>query len=322
MRSETRLHRDPRAWRAADIGEGPSWYHPLPEPCAADLVGRARELARGPVPLVETRLGEADRSAWSAAFRPVLDALENRCGFAIIEGPRAEALSPAERAALYWIVGQALGEPVAQNVQGTLLYDVRDTGQYVSQGARFSVTNAESTFHTDASFEPEVVDYVGLLCLQTARSGGLSQIVSGYAVVEELAEHHPEALAELTRPFHVDRRGGVRPGEASTALRPIIERNGGRLLWRYLRTWIEVGHQKVGEPLTEVQMRALDVLDQVANRPEMRVEFLMRPGEMFFINNRWILHNRTAFEDHPEPERRRHYLRLWLRARAGHESAA
>jgi hypothetical protein len=42
---------------------------------------------------------------------------------------------------------------------------------------------------------------------------------------------------------------------------------------------------------------------------------------MFFINNRWILHNRTAFEDDPAPERRRHYVRLWLTAAAGRASA-
>ena len=38
----------------------------------------------------------------------------------------------------------------------------------------------------------------------------------------------------------------------------------------------------------------------------------MEPGQMLFTNNHWILHNRTAFEDYPEPERRRHYVRLWL----------
>ena len=43
---------------------------------------------------------------------------------------------------------------------------------------------------------------------------------------------------------------------------------------------------------------------------------MLRPGDMFFSNNRWILHNRTAFEDHLEPERRRHYVRLWLKATA------
>ena len=40
---------------------------------------------------------------------------------------------------------------------------------------------------------------------------------------------------------------------------------------------------------------------------------MLRHGEMLFANNRWILHNRTAFEDHPEPELRRHFIRLWLK---------
>ena len=79
------------------------------------------------------------------------------------------------------------------------------------------MTNAESTFHTDASFEDRVVDYVGLLCLNPAKSGGLSQLVSGYTVAEELATSDPGAFAILTQPFHVDRRGGVRPGESPTA---------------------------------------------------------------------------------------------------------
>jgi alpha-ketoglutarate-dependent taurine dioxygenase len=233
----------------------------------------------------------------------------------VVEGPPEVAVTAAERVALYWVVGQLLGEPVAQNVQGVRLYDVRDTGQYVSQGARFSVTNAESTFHTDASFEDDVVDYVGLLCLNSSRSGGLSQLVSGHTAYGALAAAEPDALAELSRPFHVDRRGGVRPGEAATAQKPVVERRGGDdLLYRYLRTWIEVGHEKAGESLTGGQIRALDALDGVLNRPDLRAEFLLRPGETLWVNNRWILHNRTAFEDFPEPERRRHYVRLWLKA--------
>jgi alpha-ketoglutarate-dependent taurine dioxygenase len=212
-------------------------------------------------------------------------------------------------------VGQLLGEPVAQNIQGVTLYDVRDTGQSVSQGARFSVTNAESTFHTDASFEDSVVDYVGLLCLNTAKSGGLSQLVSGYTVAEELATMDPGALEILTQPFHVDRRGGVRPGESPTARRPVLALENDGLLFRYLRTWIEVGHEKAGERLTNDQVSALDALDRTMNRADLRSEFMLRPGDMFFSNNRWTLHNRTAFEDHREPEQRRHYVRLWLKAR-------
>ena len=60
------------------------------------------------------------------------------------------------------------------------------------------------------------------------------------------------------------------------------------------------------------------MLDDVLKRPDLQVEFGLEPGQMYFINNRWILHNRTAFVDHPELEQRRHLVRLWLqRARLG-----
>jgi hypothetical protein len=38
---------------------------------------------------------------------------------------------------------------------------------------------------------------------------------------------------------------------------------------------------------------------------------------MQFLNNYVVLHSRTAFEDFPEPERKRHLLRLWLTAPNG-----
>jgi len=240
----------------------------------------------------------------------VKQALEHGRGFAIVEAPPGSA---EDMRALYWNVGQRLGRPMPQNVQGTILYDVVDTGQDVAQGARFSVTNYESSFHTDNSFGETILDYVGLLCLRTAKAGGVSQVVSGIAVHHVLARDYPDMLATLSRPFHFDRRGGVRDGEAPTVEFPVIERQGDGLLYRYLRYWIEAGQGKVGQSLTTEQVRALDVLDSVLAQPELRAEFRLKPGDMFFINNRWILHNRTAFDDHPEPERRRHLVRLWLR---------
>ena len=79
-----------------------------------------------------------------------------------------------------------------------------------------------------------------------------------------------------------------------------------------MRYWIVAGHDRAGQPLTAAQNRALDVLDTVMREPELHVEFGLQPGDMFFANNRWLLHNRSAFEDYAEPERRRHYVRLWL----------
>jgi hypothetical protein len=245
-------------------------------------------------------------------LQPVLAALEMGWGFVIIEGLADRGYTHAEQQAAYWLVGQLLGSPCAQNVQGTLLYDVRDTGQDVRSGARYSVTNAETGFHTDNSFGVTTVDYVGLLCLRTAMSGGASQLVSGYSLHNELLARHPEVLGALYEPFHVDRRGGLRPGDTPTIQVPILHWDGRELVCRYLRYWIEAGHEKAAQPLTAVQKHALDVLDRVVRNTEIQVEFTLRPGDMFFINNRWLLHNRTAFNDYAESDRRRHYVRLWL----------
>ncbi len=300
-----------REWTAATVDRPASWYYRLSAACLALLDAKVRDLNR---PATELQLSPAERAACGLADAST--ALEHGRGFVILEGLPCERCSPAQITAMYWLLGQALGEPFAQNVQGTMLYDVRDTGQDLSQGARFSVTSYESSFHTDNSFGDDVLDYVGLLCLQTARSGGTSQVISGRTVYQEMRTYHPNALAELCAPFHVDRRGGIREGEAPTVQRPIIEVKGSEILFRYLRYWIEVGHDKAGVPLTKKQVAALDTLDEVLRRPELRVDFELKPGDMYFLNNRWLLHNRTAFEDHQEPERRRHLVRLWLQMRA------
>src|SRR5439155_5584299 len=137
------------------------------------------------------RLSGEERAAFRQELAGVRHALEAGRGFAILNG-LPEACSPAEAQAAYWLVGQVLGEPFEQNVQGTLLYDVRDTGQDLSQGARFSVTSYESSFHTDNSFGETVLDYVGLLCLQPAKAGGVNYIVSGLSATRVLRERHPE----------------------------------------------------------------------------------------------------------------------------------
>jgi hypothetical protein len=303
-----------RAWTAATLDAPQTWYYPLSAELLAALDDSIKLLRRQPTPVTSLEVSAFPCAAFAGTLKSVLTALEGGRGFAIIDGLPRERYSPPEMQALYWLVGQLLGRPFAQNVQGTLLYDVRDTGQDLSQGARFSVTSYESSFHTDNSFGDSILDYVGLLCLHTAKAGGLSQVVSGYAAHNRLLADHPDVLALLYEPFHIDRRGGTRPGEADTIRAPILAWDGRELTFRYLRYWIQAGHEKAGQPLSTAQVRALDVLDNVLRRRELTAEFMLQPGQMFFINNRWILHNRTAFEDFAEIERRRHYVRLWLQA--------
>jgi hypothetical protein len=308
----THLVTDARVWRASTIDDPRSWYFPLPGRCLAALDETIRNFRREPRPTTELRVSETPVARSADQLRPVAAALETGRGFAVVNGLAGLPYSAGEQQVIYWLVGQLLGQPVAQNVAGTLLYDVQDTGKDVRYGARFSVTNAATGFHTDNSFGETIVDYVGLLCLQTARSGGRNQLVNVYALHNELLARYPEHLEMLYRPFHIDRRGGVRPGDAPTIQLPILHWDGREILCRYLRYWIEAGHEKACQPLTRAQAQALEVLDQVLDEPALRVELDLWPGDMLFINNRAVLHSRGAFEDHDEPERRRHYVRLWL----------
>ena len=65
--------------------------------------------------------------------------------------------------------------------------------------------------------------------------------------------------------------------------------------------------------LTDKEIEALDYMEEVANRPEVRIQFLMEPGEILFVNNCLILHSRTEFIDSSDHALKRHLLRLWLR---------
>jgi len=65
-------------------------------------------------------------------------------------------------------------------------------------------------------------------------------------------------------------------------------------------------------PLTSQQIEALDLLDELANDPKLNLMMELEPGDIQLVHNHTILHDRTAFDDYPEPERKRHLLRLWV----------
>jgi alpha-ketoglutarate-dependent taurine dioxygenase len=297
----------PRGWTAYTAGVREDWTLTL----SPDLIA---EFAVGEGDTLDAPGGLIER--WAGAFEPALVELNDGRGFVLLDRVPIESLSPVEARRVYWRVGQSLGQPIVQNVEGTLLYDVKDTGQDVGEGARFSVTNAESSFHTDAAFFDRPPEFVGLLSLQSAQSGGESQLVSCYSLHNALADEAIEQLDTLYQVFSFDRRGQFLPGEPELMVAPVFGWDGSELDTRYLHYYITEGH-RAADPLTPAQTAALDKVLDIVTRPEFRVTFSLQPGQMLFTNNHWILHNRTAFEDHPEPEKRRHYIRLWLKRKQG-----
>ena len=56
----------------------------------------------------------------------------------------------------------------------------------------------------------------------------------------------------------------------------------------------------------------MNLFDDIANDPDVHLRMRLRPGDMQFVYNHTMLHDRTGFRDWPEPDKRRHLLRLWL----------
>ena len=68
-------------------------------------------------------------------------------------------------------------------------------------------------------------------------------------------------------------------------------------------------------PLTATQHEALALVQGLADELHFDMDF--KPGDIQFLHNHVIFHSRTAFEDHPEPERKRQLLRPWLKVMDG-----
>jgi alpha-ketoglutarate-dependent taurine dioxygenase len=304
---------DERAWTTkAPQLQRDRWVQTLSGACLDLLADIVAQWKRSERPIEEIRLDAATRNRGRQEMDSVVRELDSGLGFVVLDRVDLDRYDREEATLLYWLLGQMIGRPFEQNIKGTLLYDVKDAGGDYTQGARFSVTSAESSFHTDGAFNPRMADYVGLLCLTTAKSGGTSQLVSGYSVHNRIVSEHRGSLETLYGSFHFDRRGEFLEGESATGEHPIFSWNGNELTVRFLKYYIDVGHEKVGFPLTALQTEAIDIMEVLVRRAEQQFEFSLTPGQMLWVNNHWILHNRTAFEDHQDPAKRRHFVRLWL----------
>jgi hypothetical protein len=229
-------------------------------------------------------------------------------GFLLMRGLPVERWSMREAATAFFGLGVHLGSARSQNGKGHVLGHVQDLGLDVADpNVRIYQTNERQTYHTDSC------DIVGLLCLQTARSGGLSALVSSTTLFNEMRRRRPELAALLFAPLATDRRGEVPPGAEPWFEIPVFNWFAGRLSTIYQRQYIDSAQRFAEAPrLSAAQVEALDLFDSLANDPGLMMTMALEPGDMQFVHNHVLLHDRTAFADWPERERRRHLLRLWL----------
>ena len=299
----------PSAWIGAELAKRPGeWTYQLsPTHLAEIAAATARVLGRDiagitrddfPLPTLGPELD-----------RLRADVLNGR-GFVLIRGLPVEGRSVEESAAAYWGIGTYFGNARSQNAKGHVLGHVRDLGlSSKDPNVRIYQTTERQNFHTDSC------DIVSLLCLKTAKAGGLSSLTSSMSVYNVMAEKRPDLAWRLFQPMPTDRRGEVPEGKLPWFYTPIYNDYKGLLSAIYAPHYVRSSQRFADAPrLTEEDLAALDRFDALAEDASLRLDMEFRPGDMQFVHNHTILHDRTAFEDWPEPERKRHLLRLWLAA--------
>jgi hypothetical protein len=229
-------------------------------------------------------------------------------GFFLISGLPVARYTEQEAGTIFYGLGCHIGSPRSQNAKGHMLGHVRDLGMKGSDpNTRIYQTNERQTFHTDSS------DVVGLLCLKTAKTGGASLLVSASTIFNEMHRQRPDLLELLLQPIATDRRGEVPEGMLPYMLIPVFSLYEGYLTVFYQRQYIDSAQRFEDAPrLTSKHVEALDMFDRLANDPKLNCSMELTSGDMQFVYNHSLLHDRTGFEDWDAPAQKRHLLRLWL----------
>jgi alpha-ketoglutarate-dependent taurine dioxygenase len=294
------------AWDAAALLRETHWQINLNAACAADLIQAASRQADRPVEQLDAndQPGEA-LPELAARMRRTLT---QGCGVIWLRG-LSGVQEPLLRR-IYGLLAGCIGTPI--DTYGRQ-YDVHDSGRsHLAKAIPVSQTNADTSFHTDSSSVRVEPDAVGLLCVRRARHGGRSLVSSARRAHACLRRADPRALQLLYRDYIRDL---VTPGLDATDIIanrfPVFhcDRQYGLTL-RYMRYWIEKGHQRAGLALDADEVAALDRLDALLGAPEHVVGFDLNPGDMLWVNNRSVAHNRTSYEDDPDSPRL--MVRMWL----------
>jgi len=303
----------PSAWRRGELRSED--YRIDLSAVALDEIRRAAdELREFPLPTILRRPDEFVMPACRAAMSEVRRVLDRGVRFAIVDRLPLDELGAEAATATYWLLSSMVARPVAQSLDGKLIYDVLDTGRAAlpGSGVRPDQTNIELKFHTDNSYNRAPPDTIVLLCLRAAKHGGHSRVTSFHTLYNTLLAHHPECLTRFYRPFWFDRQREFHPGEPPVFAAPVFT-SGDELRARFSAHQIRGGYVLQGEPLDDEGAAAMGALLDLFDDETLSADFDLEPGQLQFVDNRVLGHARTQFSDFPEPARRRHLIRLWLR---------
>ena len=302
---------DMAAWTGKELEESTAWRYAATGEELDHLVAMARQVAAGldgdPNKLLTMRAGAFDLGPFGERVRDeILPQVRDGLGVALYRGLPMDDLTLLEAAVIYWGMGQHIGVAQSNNPEGDMIGHVLDTGKdYNDPKHRGYQTRATMDYHCDQT------DLVCLLCINEAKSGGLSKVTSSYAAYNELLRRRPDLVEVMRQPYCWTKHAETNSGDDPYYESPVFNFTDGTLSISFGPQHIMKGHALDEAPdITPAQLEGIQVMEGIAE--EIHGQMELKRGDIQFVNNYTLLHTRTAFEDWPEPERKRTLWRLWL----------
>jgi hypothetical protein len=299
--------RSPADWYGTQMADASVWRLSLGAAERAEVTAALEAAETAGVGLDDVSPRSFPLPRLGSLLQRLADDVTHGRGFALVDGVPVEGLTERQCGLVAVGLTSHVGRVVPQGSDRSPVVHVRDSGADPTRSTTRSYQHSQRLgFHADPT------DIVALLCVRPTRSGGVSTIVSAVAVHNALVDQRPDLARLLYEPWWFDRRTG--DGPDSFFQQPVYAVDGGgRLRTRYGPDYMRsAGRGAHVPPLTTEQEEALELLDRLHHDPRFVLAMNLRPGELQFLNNRVILHSRTAYHDHPDQERRRHLIRVWL----------
>ena len=298
----------PWVWTPAELAARDGWVFPLSSAALDDIDRALADVKQRGLAMDSITATDFPLPTFTTDLAAIKNSLEGGPGMSLIRGVPVDRYERDDLRLILWGIGAHIGLGAPQSFRGDKIGDVMDMSH--TGDIRRSYRSPRPLYlHVDP------IDIVGLLCTRRAKEGGMSLLTSAAALHNTLLAERPDLMPSLYRGFHYSSTEASSTGEPPvTSYRiPVYRPVGEQIVVNFNAS--PIGKALDSDDIDEdaAALEAFELFKETAMRDDLVYRTMLEPGDLQFLNNRVVLHERTPFEDFPELERKRHMLRVWLK---------
>ncbi|MFM1814264.1 MAG: hypothetical protein RLZ98_959 [Pseudomonadota bacterium] len=301
----------PWVWTAAELASRDDWVVRIDETGLDDIATALEGVKRRGLELEQIRAADFPLPSLAGKLAHVRAMLTDGLGLCLVRGLPVDRYDKADMSLIIWGLGTHVGEGVSQSYRGDMIGEVMDM-THTGDARRAYRSPRPLDLHID------LVDVVGLACYRQAKEGGASIVASSMAIHNAILRERPDLMPALYAGYHYRHSEASSTGEPPTSEHkiPVFGWAGDKLVCNFNSSPISRSFREDKHIAYDPKaLEAYEVFIETAQREDMLYRMMLEPGDLQFLNNRVTLHGREEFEDHPELERKRLMLRVWLMMR-------